>query len=212
LKLGGERTFAVGECFLMIAREKGGMTAEKEEKKSILEIRDISIALDTYEDIFSDFDPRPYKERDLSIDFLNAIKMRHVEAKKGQLEVRFFMPSEKRNQKIETTIKRRLRDYFTREMDEMREALNKRRKSGAAYMIIGGMLLLFEGVIAEISLPIPLPKLIEIMLVPAGWFGMWIGIGRLVEKPEGIAEEIGMSEKLSKASFIFLSEEDKEPA
>lgn len=193
------------------------MKAAKEEKgkESILEIRDISIALDTYEDIFSDFDPRPYKERGLSIDFLNAISGMHVEAKSGKLEVRFFMPSERRNPKIETTIKRRLRDYFTREKGELRKALNKRRKSGIAYMVIGGTLLLidflFEGIIAGINLPTLLPKLIEIMLVPAGWFGMWIGIGKLVEKPEGIAEEIGMNEKLAKANFIFLSEEDKEP-
>lgn len=49
-----------------------------EETEKILEMSEISIWLDNYDDIFSDFDPRPYSQRSLSDDFLaEAKKIEH---------------------------------------------------------------------------------------------------------------------------------------
>lgn len=42
--------------------------------KEIIDKAEISLVLDTYDDIFSDFDPRPYGERALSSDFLDEAK------------------------------------------------------------------------------------------------------------------------------------------
>jgi hypothetical protein len=35
-------------------------------EQRIKDLKEISIAIDTWDDIYSDFDPRPYNERDLS--------------------------------------------------------------------------------------------------------------------------------------------------
>ena len=45
---------------------------EKEEQINAKKFREgnISIVLDSYDDLFSDFDPRPYRIRALSDDFL----------------------------------------------------------------------------------------------------------------------------------------------
>ena len=40
-------------------------------KQALLELAEISILLDSYDDIFSDFDPSPYSERTLSDDYFN---------------------------------------------------------------------------------------------------------------------------------------------
>ena len=45
-----------------------------EEKQKILEMSEISLILDTYDDMFSSFDPRPYSQRALSEDFLSEAK------------------------------------------------------------------------------------------------------------------------------------------
>ena len=42
----------------------------KEETEKLLQQSEISLLLDSYDDIFSDFDPRPYNQRALSQDFL----------------------------------------------------------------------------------------------------------------------------------------------
>ena len=42
--------------------------------KDIIDKAQVSLVLDTYDDIFSDFDPRPYDQRALSGDFLDAAR------------------------------------------------------------------------------------------------------------------------------------------
>ena len=46
------------------------------EQTALLKKSEISLSLDNYDDIFSDFDPRPFSQRALSDDFL-------IEAKKA---------------------------------------------------------------------------------------------------------------------------------
>ena len=53
--------------------EKEGINP-KHEIKELLEKTQISLWLDDYADIFSDFDPRPFSQRALSDDFLNEAK------------------------------------------------------------------------------------------------------------------------------------------
>ena len=64
---------------------------------------EIRMQLEKYNDIFSDFDSRPYSEKALSDDFL-------AEAKKAsfdrleEIDILFFLPKTKRDTKIELII------------------------------------------------------------------------------------------------------------
>ena len=54
----------------------------------------VSLWLDTYEDIFSDFDPHPYGQRALSEDFL-AEARRAVRDRRDEVpELRFLVPTQ----------------------------------------------------------------------------------------------------------------------
>jgi hypothetical protein len=79
----------------------------------------VSLWLDTYEDIFSDFDPHPYAQRALSEDFL-AEARRAVRDRRDEVpELRFLVPTHIRNLEDETTIRKRLRDHFRRHADRL---------------------------------------------------------------------------------------------
>lgn len=52
-------------------------------------LNSIQIALDHYDDIFSDFDPSPFSQRMLSDDFLKEMQKRYIETKKGSLKYGF---------------------------------------------------------------------------------------------------------------------------
>ena len=52
----------------------------------------ISLILDDYNDLFSDFDPRHYSERALSDDFLAESKRASRDKPAGSLEVKFLVP------------------------------------------------------------------------------------------------------------------------
>ena len=54
------------------------------------------VRLDTYDDIFSDFDPRPHARRELSEDLIKELSRRYRENPKGDLELRFYIPAHAR--------------------------------------------------------------------------------------------------------------------
>ena len=82
-------------------------------KEKEVEIKEgnISLILESYNDIFSSFDPRPSSERALSDDFLIECK-RSARDKEGVFELRLLLPPHKRNTNEEAMIKKRLKDHF----------------------------------------------------------------------------------------------------
>ncbi|MEM4215667.1 MAG: hypothetical protein QXD51_01130 [Candidatus Anstonellales archaeon] len=173
-------------------------------------ISSIVIALDDYNDIFSDFDLSPYQQRLLSDDFLKEIQKRYVESKKGDIEVKFSLPAALRDQKIEGIIKKRLREYFNFQVKELDEEIRKRRINGAVYIVVGFFLLAVEYGLAEGHFTESIPRAIGILLLPAGWFSMWNGLELLIQIPEKISEQRKLYRKFAKADYLFVSEEELE--
>src|SRR5579859_7557489 len=81
----------------------------------------IHLALEDYEDIFSDFDPRPYPERSLSEDFLYELQRAALNKEEKGLVVTLLMPREERNTAREKVILERLRDHFRRHHRKLEE-------------------------------------------------------------------------------------------
>src|SRR3990172_5046468 len=75
-------------------------------------LRAISLWLDNYDDVFSDFDPRPFSDRAISVDFLVEAKKMFRENSKGTFELRFLVPSAVRNSGEEAIVSSRLKRYF----------------------------------------------------------------------------------------------------
>ncbi|NYT12918.1 MAG: hypothetical protein GKC01_00225, partial [Candidatus Methanofastidiosa archaeon] len=69
-----------------------------EDPKIILREKNISLILDSYDDLFSDFDPRPYSVRGLSDDFLIECRraVRGIKTESPVLELRLLVPKNKR--------------------------------------------------------------------------------------------------------------------
>ncbi|MBI4652464.1 hypothetical protein HY745_14550 [Candidatus Desantisbacteria bacterium] len=78
----------------------------------ILDMVQVSLQIDSYDDIFSDFDPRPFSERTLSDDFLLESKKAFREKESGRFELRFLIPIKERKLESEKIIKKRLTDHF----------------------------------------------------------------------------------------------------
>jgi len=171
-------------------------------------LRDISITLDTYDDIFSDFDPRPYSQREMSEDFLKEMSRRYMEGKHGRFEVHFTIPSAVRDPKAEALIKKRLREQFTFMVKRETEAINKTKNRGYLYMLIGFLILLADTYFYfYLSYESLFYHLITILLVPAGWYGMFTGIGKVIDEPYDASERKKLHEKFERAEFSFMSDD-----
>ena len=88
--------------------------AEKEIQEDVALMREgnISLILEEYNDIFSDFDPRPYEHKALSDDFLTECRKAARDKDVHELELRLLMPKEIRNLDDEAKIKHRLHEHF----------------------------------------------------------------------------------------------------
>ena len=173
-------------------------------------LREITIMLDTYDDIFSDFDPRPYQKRALSEDFLKEMQRRYLEDKRGRFEVSFTIPAAERDIAAENLIKRRLREHFAFMSRREQDAITYIKRRGYAYIIVGAVVLLANvyslAVLNESNL---FYQILSVILVPAGWYGMWTGIGKVVDEPSEAVNRKALSEKFEKANYIFLSAEEE---
>lgn len=81
------------------------MDFEKEEEEIELRESNISLSMSSYNNLFSDFDPRDYSQKILSEDFIDECK-RAVREKNGKIELILLFPKDRRNIKDEIKIKK----------------------------------------------------------------------------------------------------------
>lgn len=198
-----------------MAEEKTGKGEDKkdervEERAAMLApiLKSIQIALDGYNDIFSDFDASPYSSRVLSDDFLKEIKKRHYETKKGDFELKFTVPAARRDAKVESTIKKRLKDYFKLETDYFESKGNEIKRDGLHRISAGFVLLSLEVILPILQISDLYIQILSVFIVPAGWYAFYSGFEHLFEESKEFESGKVFYEKFYKAKYEFVSEEE----
>src|SRR3989338_3364035 len=107
----------------------------KKEEETVKE-GNISLILDSYQDLFSDFDPRPYNVKALSDDFLLECKRASVD-KEEKLELRFLVPKNKRNVHDESEIRKRLKSHFQKHFKEKEREIKEIQRNGLIWFFLG---------------------------------------------------------------------------
>jgi len=86
---------------------------------------ELSLWLDYYDDIYSDFDSRHYLRRRISEDFLHELRMAKKYKKERATDLLLLLPQDKREDESEKIIISSLKDFFT---DQFRNNNDKYRK------------------------------------------------------------------------------------
>lgn len=165
----------------------------------------ISLTLEDYGDIFSDFDRRPFSVRALSVDFLEEAK-RAARDKKEGFELNLLVPEKERDFRAESTIKARLKTHFARHFIMIKKENSQITKKGLLLTLTGIIIMLFAGYII-LTLPEDArwTTLLLILFEPAGWFFFWEGLDLVIFKPREIHRELEFYRKLSRAEIKFIS-------
>lgn len=182
----------------MEKEEIGGESLSEELKRA-----NISLILDSYNGIFSDFDPRPYSERALSDDFL--LECKRAARDKGEgVELILSVPRNKRNLNDEFRIKKRIRDHFHKHHVEKEHEIKKIKKEGFIWAISG--LSVLAGVLyGLIYLTNPnIIALITILELPC-WFLTWEGLGKIFIESRKFEPDYIFYQKMANAEIIFRS-------
>lgn len=178
---------------------------KEDEKKKIIDMSEISISLDTYDDIFSDFDPRPYSQRSLSGDFLTEAKNAAKEKTTGKVELRFMIPSAVSDPKQEVIIIKRLRDHFRKHYREVKKDYNDMLRKGFTLIFVGFFLIISAGLISIHEPKTFLLSILFLIFEPAGWFTTWSGLDRIFFLPETKKHNMKFYKKMSEADISFMT-------
>jgi hypothetical protein len=174
-------------------------------KEDILKMSEIALWLDTYDDIFSDFDPRPFNQRSVSVDMLDELKRASRDKASGQTELKFLIPAKDRKLETELNIKKRLKDHFKRHFEEINNGKKKIFAKAITFVILGFAMLFFAAYIDHLGKSGLLYSAIVIFFEPAGWFTFWFSLEQIFDYFKEKNPEAVFYEKMSNAEISFIS-------
>ena len=179
--------------------------APKPEDVADLREGNISLILDSYDDIFSDFDPRPYEHKALSDDFLSECRNACRDKDEFELELRLLLPKDKRDPESEQKIKHRLHEHFHKHHTEKRRELRALRQKGALMVAFGIVCFIITVYLNMLDLPPLRYNILIFLFEPAGWFLMWTGLEQLFFAPKEQEGEYHFYRKMSNLHITFFS-------
>lgn len=178
----------------------------QEERERLRQMSQISLWLDNYDDIFSDFDPRPYSQRALSDDFLSEAKKVSRETKHGKVQLKLLVPSDKRDAGHESVIKRRLRERFKEKFESFQKQKRDIIKQGVFFIIVGIIVMIVATfLIFEYEEKSMFVSFLIVLLEPAGWFLFWEGSNLIVFESKEQKSNLEFYKKMASCEVSFFS-------
>lgn len=173
-------------------------------RRELLKLSEVSIWLDTYDDIFSDFDPRPYSERGLSDDFAAEAARMSKSTARGGFELKFLLPQKRRNAQVEQIITRRLIEYYGHRYADLRREIGKSRRDGLILTSVSVTVMLFGAFLPMLKIPQFLANLILVIIEPGSWFMIWNGLDQVFFEPKKRKNELEYLRKMSECDIRFI--------
>jgi len=178
-----------------MAAERG-----KHEITTLLE----TIALDGYDDVFSDFDYGPFETRRLSQDLLNELSGR-LSRKRGNVSLVFEMPGKLRKHEVEAMVKTRLRQVFFDRWKSSVADISANQRTAVFRIVVGTAILVVEASLLVFGQGEFWLTLLGTLISPAGWFGVFTGLERLFDVPKLLLKKRNLYARLKNAEISFVS-------
>ncbi len=178
----------------------------EERREKLQKMSTISLWLDGYDDIFSDFDQRPTSQRSLSDDFLYEAKKASKDKTSGKIELNLLLDKCKRNMYTENVIKRRLRQHFNKHFKMLHRDMDAIVRKGLLFVLSGIVVMLAASfVLFEFPEGNFMTSFLIVLLEPAGWFLFWEGLHMILFDRKKVKPDLDFYEKMSKCEIYFLS-------
>ena len=166
---------------------------------------ELSLWLDYYDDIYSDFDSRHYLRRRISEDFLHELRMAKKYKPRNITDLVLLLPAEKRSEESERIIASSLKDFFKDQFQVQNDNYKRKLNRGLLMMIIGLLIMVANSYINFKNLHTLFISIIKTVLDPAGWFLLWFGFDFLFYDLVELKKEREFFVELSEANIHFKS-------
>lgn len=137
---------------------------------------ELSLWLDSYDDIYSDFDSRNYLRRRISEDFLFELRKELKYKGDHAKDMLLLLPQDRRDASAENIIADSLQDFFKQQFHLYQEKCRNKVNQGLLLMVGGITVMVVNAWInfqSRHSFPL---TALRILLEPAGWFLMWAAL------------------------------------
>jgi hypothetical protein len=168
-------------------------------------MEELSLWLDYYDDIYSDFDSRQYHKRRISEDFLQELKRSLKENKDRLSALILLLPTDKRNFSDEAIIISSLKQFFNEQHSRWRENCHRKWQQGIALGIAGMLAMLVNAVIGLREQSVWPLTLLRILLEPGAWFLLWASLDFLFYDWKEMKKERDFFRRLTELSIHFKS-------
>ncbi|MEK7227655.1 MAG: hypothetical protein AAB641_02075 [Patescibacteria group bacterium] len=160
--------------------------------------KEISLRLNHYDDIFSDFDIRPYSRRALSSDFLDEIRRASYDKYNDGIELNLYVPETERDAPKEEVIADRLTTHFKKHFIILRKEKGKILLLGWFMICLGvaSMILATRIIYKDPTNNIGLSFLLA-FLEPAAWFLLWEGMDQVIFTSKELEPELSFYRKMA---------------
>ena len=165
--------------------------------------------LDSYNDLYSDFDSRHLGRRRISEDFMHELQQAMTGEYASTNDLILQLPEAERQPETESRIIERLQRYF---QGQFKEAQFKHRKKVRAGWILIAAGLAIMVINAWISIEYPDHNVImasKVVLEPAGWFMMWTGLDILFTDRKSLYKEMVLFRSLSAMKIQFQTDKSE---
>ena len=166
---------------------------------------ELNIWLDTYDDLYSDFDSRHFSKRLVSEDFIHELKRNAKEIREPISELLLHLPDDVRKPPLEAGIVQSLKQYFQNQHLAIRSEIHHLRRKGLLLTLLGFILMIVAAYVDYINAASFLFSVIRVILEPAGWFLIWNGLETLIYELKTRKVQFLFFEKLNHCNIQFIT-------
>ena len=181
------------------------MSQQLKETQKFLNEPEISIWIDKYDDVFSDFDSRPFADRALSDDFLRELRKMASGKTSGAIELKFNLLDDQRNSESEAIIINNLNTHFRHIADALKSEQRQTLHKGYTLLGLGFGLMIFLVYLTTISAKGAYLNGIYLMLEPVGWFMTWTGLDHVFQNSRKANSALDFNSRMAYAQITFSS-------
>ena len=167
----------------------------------------LSLWLDSYDDIYSDFDSRLYHKRRVSEDFVDELKAALKYRPEIPEALLLLLPPKKRDAKAEFEIVPSLKVQFDQRRNIIFGKETKIRKRGLMMLLSGVVIMVADSLISYKGGSNYVTGLVRIIMEPAGWFMLWNGLDFLLYEYRTLKKEADIYRTMAELRVHFADTE-----
>ncbi len=169
------------------------------------EYREISIWLDKYADLFSEYDESDFSARTLSDNFLTEVRKLVQEAGNNKVELKFNLMEDQPDPAVESFIIKNIHYYFAVKVKQAEAEKRKILRNGGLLTLAGFALITFIILLGHTWSSIVVLKGFEMMMDPLGWFLTWTGLDMIFVQSKKEQPHIDFNRRMTNAKLTFAA-------